>query len=110
MLFIHKDNISLTNRVLLTVYCPMNLRNFPFDEQTCKMDIRFCKYMFSFHRLTQPLCRLKKTWSNLLPDFCGITVTMCHKTAWVSLLTRDYNRTKGKVYDFDMSVELDVTF
>ncbi|XP_069130982.1 glycine receptor subunit alpha-2-like [Argopecten irradians] len=56
MIRIHKDTIvHYTTRLSLTLSCPMNLRNYPFDQQTCAVKIE----SFGF---TKSQMRLK--WSN----------------------------------------------
>eukprot|EP00112_Aurelia_sp_Birch-Aquarium-sp1_P024598 Seg784.8 transcript_id=Seg784.8/GoldUCD/mRNA.D3Y31 product="Gamma-aminobutyric acid receptor subunit beta" protein_id=Seg784.8/GoldUCD/D3Y31 len=52
---VHPDGkIVLSRRLSLTVFCPMDLHNFPFDEQTCTLPTRFYAY-------NNDHCRLK--WS-----------------------------------------------
>lgn len=43
VLFLY-DFTCLTFRRKLRLYCPMNLRKFPMDEQLCEMTFESCKY------------------------------------------------------------------
>ncbi|XP_065059341.1 gamma-aminobutyric acid receptor subunit beta-like isoform X2 [Rhopilema esculentum] len=40
----HGGEIFLSRGASQTIYCPMDLRNFPFDQQRCQMDIRLYAY------------------------------------------------------------------
>lgn len=34
----------IVNRITLVLACPMDLKNFPMDVQTCIMQLESCKY------------------------------------------------------------------
>eukprot|EP00794_Sanderia_malayensis_P007279 gene7279-8090_t len=40
----NNGRIFLSRRVSLTLFCPMNLHNFPFDKQTCKLPVKIYSY------------------------------------------------------------------
>ncbi|KAG7223317.1 hypothetical protein INR49_015673 [Caranx melampygus] len=41
-----KELLSLFSRLTLTLSCPMDLKNFPMDSQTCIMQLESCKFTF----------------------------------------------------------------
>lgn len=41
--------LFLFSRLTLVLSCPMDLKNFPMDSQTCTMQLESCEFIFSPH-------------------------------------------------------------
>ncbi|XP_047463131.1 glycine receptor, alpha 4b isoform X1 [Mugil cephalus] len=45
-------NVLYSIRLTLTLSCPMDLKNFPMDSQTCTMQLESCEFFFLFKNIT----------------------------------------------------------